>query len=63
MDQLSNNIEAEEDKPPNQNNTEKPNFEAFFIPFKNIWGVRQNGLFDVFHSGVFPIQYGSISEL
>ena len=34
MDQLSNNIRAE-DKPPNQNTTEKPNFEAFFISFKN----------------------------
>ena len=31
MDQLSNNIRVEEDKPPNQNITEKPNFEAFFI--------------------------------
>ena len=35
MDQLSNNIKVEEDKPPNQNTTEKPNFEAFFISFKN----------------------------
>ena len=35
MDQLSNNIRVEEDKPPNQNTTEKPNFEAFFISFKN----------------------------
>ena len=35
MDQLSNNIRVEEDKPPNQNTTEKPNFEAFFITFKN----------------------------
>ena len=35
MDQLSNNIRLEEDKPPNQNTTEKPNFEAFFISFKN----------------------------
>ena len=35
MDQLSNNIRVEEDKPPNQNTTQKPNFEAFFISFKN----------------------------
>ena len=35
MDQLSNNIRVEEDKPPIQNTTEKPNFEAFFISFKN----------------------------
>ena len=35
MDQLSNNIRVEEDKPPNQNTTEKLNFEAFFISFKN----------------------------
>ena len=35
MDQLSNNIRVEEDKPPNQNTTEKPNFEAFFKSFKN----------------------------
>ena len=35
MDQLSNNIKLEEDKPPNQNTIEKPNFEAFFISFKN----------------------------
>ena len=35
MDQLSNNIRVEGDKPPNQNTTEKPNFEAFFISFKN----------------------------
>ena len=35
MDQLSNNIRVEEDKPPNQNTTEKPNFEAFSISFKN----------------------------
>ena len=35
MDQLSNNIRAEKDKPPNQNTTEKPNFEVFFISFKN----------------------------
>ena len=35
MDQLSNNIRVEEDKPPKQNTTEKPNFEAFFISFKN----------------------------
>ena len=34
-DQLSNNIRVEEDKPLNQNTTEKPNFEAFFISFKN----------------------------
>ena len=34
-DLLFNNIRVEEDKPPNQNNTEKPNFEAFFISFKN----------------------------
>ena len=33
--QLSNNIRVEEDEPPNQNTTEKPNFEAFFISFKN----------------------------
>ena len=35
MDQLSNNIKVEDDKPPNQNTTEKPNFDAFFISFKN----------------------------
>ena len=35
MDQLSNNIRKEEGKPPNQKTTEKPNFEAFFISFKN----------------------------
>ena len=35
MDQLSNNIRVEEDKPPNQNITEKLNFEAFFITVKN----------------------------
>ena len=35
MDQLSNNIKIEEDKPPNENTTEKPNFEAFLISFKN----------------------------
>ena len=35
MDQLTNNIRVEEDKPTNQNTTEKPNFEAFFISFKN----------------------------
>ena len=35
MDQLSNNIRVEEDKPPNQITTKKPNFEAFFISFKN----------------------------
>ena len=35
MDQLLNNIRVEEDKPPNQNTTEKPNFEAFFISLKN----------------------------
>ena len=35
MDQLSNNITLKEDKPPNQNTTEKPNFEAFFKLFKN----------------------------
>ena len=35
MDQLSNKIRVEEDKPPNQNTTEKPKFEAFFISFKN----------------------------
>ena len=35
MDQLSNNIRVEEDKSPNQNTTENPNFEAFFISFKN----------------------------
>ena len=35
LDQLSNNIKVEEDKHPNQNTTEKPNFEAFFISFKN----------------------------
>ena len=35
LDQLSNNIRVEEDKPPNQNTTEKPNFEASFISFKN----------------------------
>ena len=35
MDQLSNNIRVEEAKPPKQNTTEKPNFEAFFISFEN----------------------------
>ena len=35
MDQLSNNIKVEEDKLPNQNITEKPNVEAFFISFNN----------------------------
>ena len=35
MDQLSNNIRVEKDKPPNQNTAEKTNFEAFFISFKN----------------------------
>ena len=35
IDQLSNNFRVEEDKLPNQNTTEKPNFEAFFISFKN----------------------------
>ena len=35
MDQLSNNIKVEEDKPPNQNTTELPNFEAFFVSLKN----------------------------
>ena len=35
MDQLSNNIRVEEDKPHSQNTTEKPNFEAFFISLKN----------------------------
>ena len=35
MDQLSNNIRVEEDKPPNQITTEKPIFEAFFVSFKN----------------------------
>ena len=34
-DQLSNNIKVEEEKPPNQNTTEKANFEAFFISFGN----------------------------
>ena len=33
--QLSNNIRVKEDKPPKQNTTEKPNFEAFFLSFKN----------------------------
>ena len=32
---LSNNIRVEEEKTPNQNTTEKPNFEAFFISFRN----------------------------
>ena len=35
MHQLSNNIRVEEDKPPHQNTTEEPNFEAFFISFIN----------------------------
>ena len=35
INQLSNNIRVEEDKPPNQNITVKPNFEAFSISFKN----------------------------
>ena len=35
IDQLSNNIRVKEDKPPNQNTTEKPNFEAFFKSLKN----------------------------
>ena len=35
MDQLSNNIRVEADKPPNQNTTDKPNFEAFFLSLKN----------------------------
>ena len=35
MDQLSNNIRVEEDKPPNRNTTEKPNIEAFFESIKN----------------------------
>ena len=35
MDQLSNNITVKEDKHPKQNTTEKPNFEAFFMSFKN----------------------------
>ena len=35
MDQLSNNVRVEEDKTPNQNTTEKPKCEAFFISFKN----------------------------
>ena len=35
IDQLSKNIRVKEDKPPNQNTTEKPNFEAFFITIKN----------------------------
>ena len=34
-DQFSNHIRVEEDKPPNQNTTQKPNFEAFFISFEN----------------------------
>ena len=34
MDQPSNNIKVE-DKTPKQNTSEKPNFEAFFISFKN----------------------------
>ena len=35
IEQLSNNIRVAEDKRPNQNTTGKPNFEAFFISFKN----------------------------
>ena len=35
MEQLSNNIRVEEDKTPNQNTTEKPNFETFFKSFEN----------------------------
>ena len=35
MDQLSNNIKVEEDKPPNQHTVEKTNFEAFFKSFKH----------------------------
>ena len=35
MDQLYDNIRVEEDKPPKQNTTEKPNFDASFISFKN----------------------------
>ena len=35
IDQLSNSIRVEEDKRPNQNTTKKPDFEAFFISFKN----------------------------
>ena len=34
-DHLSTNIKIEEDKLPNRNTTEKTNFEAFFISFKN----------------------------
>ena len=66
MDQLSKNITVEEDNPPNQNTTEKPNFEAFFISFKNdLRAYEESDKMDclVFHSGVFPIQNGSISEL
>ena len=35
IDQFSNNIRVEEDKPPNENPTEKPKFEAFLISFKS----------------------------
>ena len=35
MDQLSNNIEVEEKKPPNQHTERKTNFEAFCISFKH----------------------------
>ena len=35
MDQISNNIRVEEDKVPNQNTTEEPNFDDFFISFRN----------------------------
>ena len=35
MDQLSNNIKVEDDKPPNQHTVEKTNFEAFFKSFKH----------------------------
>ena len=35
MEQLSNNIEVEEDKLPNQHTSEKTNFDAFFISLKH----------------------------
>ena len=35
MDQLSNNIKIEDDKPTNQTTSGAPNFEAFFSTFRN----------------------------
>ena len=35
MDQLSNQIKIEDDKPTNQTTSDTPNFEAFFSAFKN----------------------------